>query len=526
MKIFLLAIFASCFFCDSVFSQNNIQVSSGVLFDGEPYLAVNPTNPDNMVIAWMSYVPNSNVPLLEQIGIRTKASFDGGRTWSNENRLPHIRPQFHSADVSMAFHGNILYICYIDYHERPDSGVIVVCHSSDGGRSWSDPVKAFDLYDNNDKPIDRPWMVIDNSTLSSNGTIYITTKPAPFDTMPNRPYMKYSTDGGNSWSRIDTVDGGDYPSTLIEAPMASPTVTASGIFCAAYVSWNLKKSLYPRACFASSSDNGLTYNRTTIAILKSGSGKDTLSKLGFHLAADPKNANNLITVWVDARDGDNDIYSSETTDGGQTWSEALRINDDQKNNGVWQDLVWADYSDNGKCVVSWRDRRNGDSTGYEKGSDIYFATSIDNGKSFGKNIRLSDQTASHTISLDHPGNDFHCCAIVHDSVCATWGDTRNGRLSIYFAKASLSDGIANVIEVNDNKNIFRIYPNPAKNSIRVEFSDDKKNHELWIYDESGKEIMHQLSGGWIDISKLSTGNYSISAKVKNIIISQKFIIER
>src|SRR5207244_8031216 len=112
-------------------------------------------------------------------------------------------------------------------------------------------------------------------------------------------------------------------------------------------------------------------------------------------------------AWIDSHEGDNDVYSAMSSDGCTTWSPPLRVNDDPKNNGVWQDLVWTDFSDNGKCVVSWRDRRNGDSSGYEKGSDIYFATSSDGGKTFGNIIRLSYETAPHAKELTRPGNDVH-----------------------------------------------------------------------------------------------------------------------
>lgn len=535
-------VFISLLFCaliGSSFAQPaNIPVSNTTLFDGEPYLAVNPANHNNMVIAWMSYVPNPNVPILEQIGIRVRSSFDGGRTWGNEIMMPHISPKFHSADVSMAFHDGAfhdgtLYIEYIDYHERPDSGVIVVLHSTDGGKSWSAPVKAFDLYDNDDKPIDRPWMVIDNSGTATDGTIYITTKPAPWDPTPNRPYLKYSTDNGNTWSKIDTVDGGDYPTTLINAPMVSPAVSADGVFYATYVSWNLKKSLYPRFTLASSKDFGKTYTRTTIAVVHDGSGGDTLSKLGHHLTVDPTNAKNLLVTWIDPRDGDPDIYSSISHDGGLTWSEALRINDDPKNNGVWQDLVWANYSDNGKCVISWRDRRNGDSTQYAKGSDIYFAVSTDGGTTFGKNIRISDKTAKFNQVLNGSGNDFHSNAIVNDSICLTWSDVRTGKLTIYFAKASLSDGIAKVIDVSgSNIDRLSVNPNPATHSVTIGLKlSEEEPIELSLYDISGKEIWRNLTNRannfseTLDLRKFSAGVYTISAKTSKETLTKKLSIE-
>lgn len=534
-SLFISALVGVCM-CGMLSAQpTNTGLSGGAFFDGEPYLAVNPVNNENMVIAWMSYVPNSGIPLLDQIGIRVKSSFDGGISWGNEVMMPHFSKTFHSADVSMAFHHDgTLYIEYIDYRQNPDSGVIVVSHSTDGGKTWSLPKEAFNLYDNNDRPIDRPWIAIDNSGTASDGTIYITTKPVSWDPLPNRPYMKYSVDGGATWSKIDTVDGGNYPAGMIPEPMAAPGVSADGMFRAAYLSWSLKNSLYPRMTLASSSDYGKSYMRTTMGMLTSGgAGKDTLSKLGYRLALKPNDAKNMLFAWIDSREGDNDVYAVTSADGGATWNNALRINDDPKNNGIWQDLVWADYSDNGKCIVSWRDRRNGDSTGYEKGSDIYFAVSTDDGKTFGKNIRLSDRTAPHNKVLNSPGNDFHCSVIVHDSICATWGDVRTGKLTVYFAKASLGDGIAKVVQVSQDENNFSVHPNPAAHSVSIEcILEEPCIMELSINDVNGKVIWHEVAertnnlSRTIDLSRFSEGVYTIIMKTSGEIFEKKFTVVR
>jgi hypothetical protein len=534
MKYLLFSLLLSALISGAGFAQPlNEAVSTGNIFDGEPNLAINPANPDNMVIAWMSYDASSGAPVIARFGIRVRSSFDGGKSWGNEILMPHISKAFHSADVSMAFHKNgTLYIEYIDYQENPDSGGIAVAHSTDGGKSWSTPIKAFDLYDNDDKPLDRPWIAIDNSGTASDGTIYITTKPVYWDPVPNHPYMKYSTDGGNTWSKIAAVDGGDYQANVIVQPMVSLAVASDGTFLASYASWPgyadpVKYTL------AASNDKGATYTRTTIYIPTVGSKGDTLSKLGYHLAVNPLDPKNMIFVTVDYRNGDNDIYSAVTTDGGAAWVEGLRINDDPKANGVWQDLVWANYSDNGKCAISWRDRRNGDSSGYEQGSDIYFAVSTDGGKSFGKNIRLSNQTAPFAKILDLAGNDFQSTAIIHDSLCTAWGDTRNGKIAIYFAKAALTDGIANVVSVSKDENRFSIYPNPANNSISIGLTlEESETITLSIFDVNGKQIWYDKTDKTnnyskaIDLSKFSSGIFTIIGKTSKEMYTKKFTVNK
>ncbi|HAP02215.1 MAG TPA: hypothetical protein DCQ93_09860, partial [Bacteroidetes bacterium] len=59
---FLLFLFTFHFSPNTSVAQD-IDISNGNVFDGEPYIAVNPTNTQNMVIAWMGFVFNSGTGL-------------------------------------------------------------------------------------------------------------------------------------------------------------------------------------------------------------------------------------------------------------------------------------------------------------------------------------------------------------------------------------------------------------------------------------------------------------------------------
>src|SRR5713226_3903323 len=65
----------------------NTNISNGILFDGEPYLAINPINNQNLVAAWMGLKLSNGQ---YRIAIKTRASFDGGNSWSIANALPHF----------------------------------------------------------------------------------------------------------------------------------------------------------------------------------------------------------------------------------------------------------------------------------------------------------------------------------------------------------------------------------------------------------------------------------------------------
>lgn len=127
MRTFVFSCFT--FLILSLGISQNQNVSGGFVFDGEPYLAVDPQNSQHIVVAWMGYKFN------EIIVIKTKVSNDGGTTWSTETSIPHIVTGNQSADPSIQFdHLGNVYVCFIDYDNATMSnGAVYVVKSTDGG---------------------------------------------------------------------------------------------------------------------------------------------------------------------------------------------------------------------------------------------------------------------------------------------------------------------------------------------------------------------------------------------------------
>jgi Secretion system C-terminal sorting domain/BNR repeat-like domain len=501
----------------------NTNLSNGLVFNGEPYLAVNPTNSQNIIAAWMGYVLYGSQ---FRVAIKTRASFNGGNTWSAANILPHFGVGFGSADVSMAFSKTgLLFLSYIDYKESPDSGGIYVTRSLNGGLSWNAPTKVFDMYDvANKRPIDRPWLVVDNSNTSNAGTLYITTKPAPWINPPNRNYFKVSSDSGYTWTPIANVDGGSYlVGNLIAQPLAAPATTKDGKFCAIYPSYVASQNPLPAYYFASSNNKGQTFSYATVLAAIVAPLNPNL-KLSYRFMANPIDSSKMIFLLPNANNGDADIMALHSNDAGQTWSSNIRVNDDVIGNGKEQDMVWAAYNQQGNLVVTWRDRRNAGVNGFTNaGYDFYYATSTDNGQTFSANQKLSSQFIPFDSIISQNGNDVMNCAYVGDTLYATWGDTRNGKMNIYFAKTIVSTNTnIEVTKLDGEASQWTAYPNPTSDYLNIELGKEKKGKTILIYDAHGKEIASQKISDVsmrIKMQNLSKGIYfiSIENEVKKII---------
>jgi hypothetical protein len=531
MKKYLIIILCSVI---KIFGQQtNINISNTSLFAGEPYLVINPTNKKNIIVGWMA----SDFSTGFKMSIKTKTSFDGGVTWTNQHIKPHFSPNWGSADVSMAFRKNgTVYLSYIDFRENPDSGGVYITNSTNGGITWSIPIRAWNANteDPGKRPLDRPWLAVDNSTTTSQGTFYLTTKPAPWIPAPNRAYLKKSSDSAQSWSNYRYIDTTNFLiGPTISGPMAHLCVASDGALCIAYPSYLNSQSIFPKYIFAKSYNKGASFQRNDLFVSPPTTPPQANYKLVYNICANPNNANQLAFSFINSPNGDPDAFVTTSNNGGLTWNSPLRINDDPLSNGKGQDLLWTTYSDNNKILSVWRDKRNGTGTGFYQPSDIYCSVSNDNGLTFQPNIKLTTISASHDTILTLSGNDMLSCALLNDTIYAAWGDVRTGFLNIYFTKLSIVTGVGikiNTINTED-ANLITVYPNPTKEKISVLFRSDKiKQITFKIYDMLGKEIItkqiqNKENEKDIFLNSLNPGTYFIKGyQDEKLIYTEKIIV--
>lgn len=488
----------------------NVHISGGAIFEGEPFIAQNPSNPDHLVVAWMGF------KLGDKVVIKTRVSFDGGQSWSAFTHLPHVVADHNSADPSLAFNSTgDVYVCYVDYDNIDFlTGSIVVAKSSNGGLNWSAPVIASDIsFCPNKLCVDRPWMVVDCSGGAFDGTIYVTSMNAnqPMVIAPYHPYFSVSSDGGDTFQFLGEMDDVGYLSgSLLNQPMPTPAVGSDGVFHAIYPSYMLSQSVFAQNFRASSNDGGVSFNYAVVNSVTQGF-SETQTKKGYVLKAHPSDPNRMAFFYPSEQAGDLDIFMMETLDGGAIWSAAIRVNDDPVGNGVLQDLVWADYNEEGDVVVCWRDRRNG-GVGFSVPSDIYAAVKLNGQPNFLPNFPISDQTVNHNAVLANSGNDFLSVCFHGDTAHVVWGDTRSGVINIFYNKTSVTSPTTSIQSIETADWRFNwLYPNPAVDYIVIpDFSD----FQYEVYSAQGERMLNGkiAKTGTIDVINLSPGMYFITIK--------------
>jgi len=498
--------------------QNKL-VSTGVIFDGEPYIVINPDNDQHMVVAWMG------LPLGQPVAIRTRVTFNGGITWSPVVALPHAQPGYGSADPSLAFDAEgAVVACYIDYINEPTEGGVYLVKSTNGGLSWGPMLKAIDAFDDElEYPVDRPWFSVNPLT----NHYYLTSMSAYWGPTPNYAYFTASADGGLTWSVVQRLGApGFIVGNFIGKPMPVNGVSSNGILHILYPSWVPANNLLPGVMHAQSINHGETFSYNAAFYSNAGGGNDPGAKNGYRLVVNPANPNHLALLLPLSPTGDQDIYLRESYDGGSTWGSSVRVNDDPSGNGRMQDLVWASFDTDGDLAIAWRDRRNAPETGYATSQEIYGAVKWNGAESISPNFPISSATAPWNATfLDQSGNDFLCVEMRNDTLNTVWGDVRNNKLEIWFQRTDAHTGLpVSIFNLTDERATdILIYPNPASEFISVK--------GFWtrcvIHDATGKLLREiQAPSTSISVSDLPTGYYTAIFNTQDGISVHYFQIQR
>jgi len=474
MKKPLIAFIALLLVSTFSFGQNTL-VSSGQIFEGEPYLVLSPQNPQHLVAAWMGFQFN------QEVVIKSAVSEDGGQTWSTPIWQAHQQSGNSSADVSMAYdaQGN-LYMAYLDYDNANFSNGAIICRkSTNAGISWGPAVIARDISScPNQLCVDRPWIAVDPLT----GSIVITSMNAKQPLLvqaPFHPYIATSTDQGATFT-LQLLDEAPFlAGSAIPQPMPSSAFANNGDFMAIYPSYEPSQSILPRLVEVSKANGALFYDYA-IAFqgLGFGTSNDSI-KSGPHLAIDPNNANRASFTFMTEVYGDPDIAMIEKING--QWSAPMRVNNDAQANGALQDLAWCTYDTDGELGVCWRDRRNGTPNTYSSPTEI--ACRIRSQGNWSEEIFISPLIAHDSILLQN-GNDFLNVQFYQNKLYTIWGDVRSGSLKIYLNVYDQNDSTNSISVISDERQVF---PNPSSSQIKL--ASSRVGQAFSIIDQQGRVVI-------------------------------------
>ncbi len=522
MKLNRLPILLVLIICTSIVYGQHLNVMiTNTNSPEEPAINIDPFNTDRLIAGAniTNYMYSEDGGYTWQKGILSSASYG---VWGDPVTLVDNEGNYYFFHLSNPPSGN-----WIDR---------IVCQkSTDGGQTWNDGTY---MGLNGSKAQDKEWAAIDRH----NGNLYVTW--TQFDdygsSNPNdRSNIMFSksVDHGQTWSpalRINEVDGDCIDSdNTVEG--AVPAVGPNGEL---YVAWAGPLGLV----FDRSLDQGETWLDEDIFVADFPGGWDFnipgISRCnGLPVTCCDTSGGayngNIYINWSDQRNGtdDTDVWFVKSTDGGNTWTEPLRVNNDEP--GHQQFFTWMTVDQvTGYLHFVFYDRRNYT----DDNTDVFMAVSKDGGETF-ENYKVSEEPFYPTSSVFF--GDYNNVTAHNNVVRPIWTRLQNGSLSVW--TAIINPFTTNISEA-DREGIplalSQNYPNPFRETTHFSFKLRKPSVvTLKILDMMGREVAtlidHQKRNAGVyfehfnaSAQHLNPGVYYFSLTGNNVNRVRKMVVEQ
>jgi len=386
----------------------------------EPSLAVDPTDPRRMAIGWRQF--DTVLSNFRQGG--WAYTEDGGKSWTFAGVLePAPDVEFASDPVLDADSQGNFYYYSLQSERGPGEWACYLYKSFDGGLSWPQEVYAFGG--------DKQWMTIDRSGGVGDGHFYAWW--SSYYTCCDGQFTR-STDGGLNFLSPIWIPGDPMWGTLTVGPDGE-------VFVGGYDFWS-SEFVVARSSNAQYAGATPTFDigkQVELGGSWSGhAGPNPGGLLGqVWIACDhsegPSRGNVYMLCSVDPPGSDPlDVKFARSTDGGNTWSSPIRINDDPQGSHRYQWFSALAVAPNGRIDVIWNDTR---SSLADDVSELYYACSTDEGVTWSENTPLSPAFDSHAGWPDQNKiGDYYDLVSDNLGVNIAYSATFNGEQDVYFLR--------------------------------------------------------------------------------------------
>jgi hypothetical protein len=163
----------------------------------------------------------------------------------------------------------------------------------------------------------------------------------------------------------------------------------------------------------------------------------------------------LYLVWMDYRNGNYEIYTRISNDGGLTWET------DERQTNAAGDSKFPSIAVSGTYIhLAWQDNRSGN---YE----IYYKRSVDGGISWEPDVPLTNAPCS---------SEFASVALADSVVHVVWQDGRDLNEEVYYKRnpAGNIPSTVGTVETGSVEKSVMVFPNPASSHITVQRSGNPR----------------------------------------------------
>jgi hypothetical protein len=463
------------------FASNSYSQYPNILVDNsgspeEVTIAINPLNPN--VLAAGANIDNFY------------RSTNGGNNWTESQMVSNSLGVWGDPVVLFDSLGNLYYA----HLSNPISGWwidrIVVQKSTNNGLTWNDGVGIGQGIQ--PQAQDKEWLAVDHTQSPYRGTIYMTW--TEFDSYgssnpsdSSRIRFSKSTDQGETWTTAITIS--DVSGNCIDSDNtdegAVPCVGPNGEI---YVSWAGPVGLV----FDKSTDGGQSWGTDVFVSSIPGGWDFDVSGISrcnglpitmCDIGNSPYNGD-IYVVWSDQRNGatNTDIFMSKSTNGGNTWTSAIKVNND--NTTREQFFVWSTIDPStGHLWFVFYDRRN--TTG--AATDVFVAKSADGGTTF-DNFKISESAFTPTSSVFF--GDYTNIAALDGKIYPMWMRLQ-GNLSVHIA--IIEDSTTIPVELNN------FTANLSEGIVYLNWETSTETNNLGFYIERRNYNDNGAQTDWIEI---------------------------